>query len=79
MATANTTMFRPIGTSVFGALPAGGQTPSVALVTGMPHIFTVAAAVSALAAVAALRIRETPLRESTPAPVAAPGSRGSIG
>lgn len=61
VATANTTMFRTIGgaigTSVFGALLATGP-----LVTGTSHIFTVAALAAGLAAVAAWRIREVPLR-----------------
>jgi EmrB/QacA subfamily drug resistance transporter len=61
VATANTTMFRTIGgavgTSAFGALLATGP-----LATGMPRIFTVAALAAALAAVAAWRIREVPLR-----------------
>ncbi|WP_410671641.1 MDR family MFS transporter [Amycolatopsis sp. cmx-4-68] len=71
VATANTTMFRTIGgaigTSVFGAmLTAGGaeRPASEALVTAMPHIFTVAAVAGVLAAVAAWRIRETPLRRT---------------
>ncbi|MBE8516934.1 MFS transporter [Amycolatopsis sp. H6(2020)] len=63
VATANTTMFRTIGgaigTSVFGALLTGGT-----LVTGMSRIFTAAAVVAAVAAVAAWRIRETPLRST---------------
>jgi EmrB/QacA subfamily drug resistance transporter len=63
VATANTTMFRTIGgaigTSAFGALLAGGT-----LVTGMSRIFTAAAVVAAMAAVAAWRIRETPLRST---------------
>ncbi|GAB3147794.1 hypothetical protein GCM10027258_41720 [Amycolatopsis stemonae] len=63
VATANTTMFRTIGgavgTSVFGALLATGPAP---LETGMARIFTVAAVAAGLAAVAAWRIRETPLR-----------------
>jgi EmrB/QacA subfamily drug resistance transporter len=73
VATANTTMFRTIGgavgTSLFGALlTAGGadRPAAEALATAMPHIFTVAAVAGALAAVAAWRIQETPLR-STPA------------
>ncbi|WIX98944.1 MDR family MFS transporter [Amycolatopsis mongoliensis] len=64
VATANTTMFRTIGgavgTSAFGALLATGP-----LVTGMSRVFTVAAVVAGLAAVAAWRIREVPLRSST--------------
>jgi len=59
VATANTTMFRTIGTSVFGALLTGGT-----LVKGMSRIFTVAAVVAAVAAVAAWHIRETPLRST---------------
>jgi EmrB/QacA subfamily drug resistance transporter len=63
VATANTTMFRTIGgavgTSAFGALLATGP-----LATGMSRIFTVAALAAGLAAVAAWRIREVPLRSA---------------
>ncbi|MEU8636481.1 MDR family MFS transporter [Amycolatopsis sp. NPDC048633] len=64
VATANTTMFRTIGgavgTSAFGALLATGP-----LETGMPRVFTVAALAAGLAAVAAWRIREVPLRSTS--------------
>jgi len=80
VATANTTMFRTIGgalgTSVFGALLAGatspGHTAAAGLVSGMSHIFLVAAAVSVLAFVAAFGIRETPLRRAAPVAQASP-------
>ena len=65
VATANTTMFRTIGgavgTSAFGALLATGP-----LVTGMSRVFTVAALAAAVAAVAAWRIDEVPLRSGPP-------------
>jgi MFS family permease len=53
-----------IGAGLGALLTAGGadRPAAEALATAMPHIFTVAAVAGALAAVAAWRIQETPLR-----------------